>query len=169
MAEATVPEDEKQILEIIRRPDGPGVKRLNLGIQSFLKRWFMETLENEVKGLLHAEAWDLQAKVVACSRIGHMLFDNGCYDRAMGVLNAGLDLVAPSGMPNTYNRARILSDIGCIEMQQGQFEKSAAAFEQSKRAFLQSGAFESEEGAKLCSRYGSLLRKANDLEGAMVE
>jgi len=172
-AQASVPEDLAQILKILRGPEGPGVKKLNMEVQCFLKRWYLDTLESECRKLLSEKflfdvAWTLDEKAELCSNTCALLFDSGDYPRAMEVMKAAMAAVAPSGAPDTLSAARLTREIGALEMKQGNFQSSAVAFERSKDVYLQCGAFETEGGALLCDRYGALLRKTGDLEGAMA-
>jgi len=165
-AEASVAEDQARILQIIRAPEGPGVAKFNLDVQRFVKNWFIDTLENKCQQLLR-EPFSFDEKAELCCSIGHMLFDHGDYGRAMGMLRSGMDFMNAHGKQDVICGARILQEIAFLEMKQGHYEQSAAAFAKSKHIYLEHDAFESEAGAVSCDRFGALLRKTNDLEGAM--
>jgi tetratricopeptide (TPR) repeat protein len=169
-AKASVDEDSRRILEIIRSPLGPGIKKLNADVQKFLKQWFLQAMENEFSSLLHGHA-AIEEKAELCSNIAKMLFTNGHHSRAMEILEAGMKVVEhgdmPSPLPGMRAYASILATAAFLDMKQGKLENSAKAFEQAKAMFLQCGMFVSVAGAKLCDAYGALLRKTDNLEGAI--
>jgi len=166
-AEASVAEDSRRILQMIRGPEGPGVKKFNMDVQSFLKRWYVDTLEEQSRKLLSDPKWSSPERADFCANTGMMLYDNGHYSRAIELMKDAMIILAPIGEPDTPSGARIMAEIAVLEMKQGNFKSSVGAFERSKELYLQTGTFDSEAGAMLCDNRGSLLRKMGNLDGAM--
>lgn len=163
-AKASVPEDEENILNLIR--SGPGFKELNITVSQRMKTWFLVTTRHALDVLLGAQGGNTSNTARLCQQIGMMNYDMGRLGEAMECLTKGLQLRQSIGALETLEGAALLRGIGRVSKEGGNFPAAVESYEAAKGILERAGALETPEGAALCRNIGNIKKRRGDLEGA---